>query len=59
MQGMDVGRKVLVPRVRDEKAFLEVSERRGVEREMMMEMLGKFLYFDIEEIQEEILGIFA
>jgi hypothetical protein len=52
---MEIGRKVLVPRVSDEKRFLEVSERRGIERERMIEMLGELLYFDVEEIQEEIL----
>jgi hypothetical protein len=56
---MEVGRKVLVPRVRDEKRFLEVSERRGIERERMLERLGEFLYLDIEEIQEEILEVSA
>jgi hypothetical protein len=53
---MEIGRKVLVPRVRDEKRFLMVSEKRGIERESMLEMLGELLYFDVEEIQEEMIS---
>jgi hypothetical protein len=52
---MEIGRKVLVPRVRDEKEFLEVSERKGIKREMMIKMLRELLYFDVEDIQEETL----
>jgi hypothetical protein len=52
MQEMEVGREVLVPRVRDGKGFLELSERGGGE---MLERLGEYLYFDVEEVQEEIL----
>jgi hypothetical protein len=55
IQDMEVGRKVLVPRVRDEKGFMEVSERWGMERQRMLERLSEFLYFDLEEIEEEIL----
>jgi hypothetical protein len=55
MQEMEVGRQVLVPRVRDRERFLEVSERGGGEMERMLETLGEFLYFDVEEIREEIL----
>ena len=52
---MEVGRPVLVPRVRDGKAFGEVSDRGGIERERMLEQLGEFLYFDVDEVEEEIL----
>jgi hypothetical protein len=55
MQEMEVGRQVLLPRVRDGEKFLELSERGGGERERMLERLGEFLYFDVEEIEEEIL----
>ena len=53
MQEMEVGRQVLVPRVRNEKAFVELSERQGIATERMMERLGEFLYFDVEEVAEE------
>jgi hypothetical protein len=59
MQEMEVGRQVLVPRVRDGKGFLELSERGGGERERMLERLGEFLYFDVEEVLEEILEGFV
>jgi hypothetical protein len=49
----------LVPRVRDGKGFLELSERGGGEREGMLERLGEFLYFDVEEVLEEILEGFV
>jgi hypothetical protein len=55
MQEMEVGREVLVPRVRDGKGFLELGERGGGERERMLERLEEFLYFDVEEVQEKIL----
>lgn len=55
VQEMEVGRQVLVPRVRNEKAFVELSERRGIERERMMERLGELLYFDVEEVAEEMI----
>lgn len=53
---MEVGRQVLLPRVRDGKAFVEVSERGGVERERMLEQLGQLLYFDVDEVVEEVFG---
>jgi len=56
MQEMEVGRQVLVPRIRNEKAFVELSERQGIERERMMERLGELLYFDVEEVAEEMIG---
>ena len=55
VQEMEVGRQVLVPRVRNEKAFVELSERQGVETERMMERLGELLYFDVEEVAEEMI----
>lgn len=55
MQEMEVGRQVLVPRIKDERAFLEMSERGGVERQRMLEQLGEFLYLDADEVKEEIL----
>jgi len=56
MQEMEVGRQVLVPRIRNEKAFVELSERQGIGREQVMERLGELLYFDVEEVAEEMIG---
>lgn len=55
MQEIEVGRQLLVPRVRNERAFMELSEGRGIERETMMERLGALLYFDVEEVAEEMI----
>lgn len=52
---MEVGRTVLLPRVKDRKRFMELSESRHLEREEMLEQLGDLLYFDAEEIGEEVL----
>lgn len=54
LQEMEIGSQVLVPKVRDERAFVELSERGGVERERMLEQLGQLLYFDVDEVGEEI-----
>lgn len=55
MQEMEIGRQVFVPRIRDEKAFVKLSQRRGIDRERMIERLGEFLYFDVEEVAEEMI----
>lgn len=53
---MEIGRQVLLPRVRDERAFVKVSQRRELEREKMLELLGEYLYFDVDEVEEEVFG---
>lgn len=54
MHEMEMGIEVLLPRVRDQKKFLEVSERRGGNRERVLEDLQQLLYFDVEVIEREI-----
>lgn len=54
MQEMEIGREVLLPRVKDGKKFLEVSERRVGDRESVLDELQRYLYFDFEVIEEEI-----
>ncbi|CAD0087558.1 unnamed protein product, partial [Aureobasidium vineae] len=55
MQEMEPGRRVLSPRVRDGKGFVEESQRHVVDGQDMLERLGGYLYFEIEEIEGEIL----
>lgn len=54
MQEMEIGREVLLPRVKDGKKFLEVSEQRIGNREGVLDELRRYLYFDVEVIEEEI-----
>ena len=56
-QEMEIGREVLLPRVRNGKKFLELSERRLADRERTLEELQEHSYFDVETIEEEVLDI--
>lgn len=53
MQEMEAGSKVLLPRIKDRERFMELSERRDLDRETVPERLGDLLYFDVEEVEEE------
>lgn len=55
MEEMEIGREVLLPRVRDGKRFLELSKRHVDDREWGLEELQQYLYFDVEMVQEEYL----
>ena len=56
-QEMEVGRSVLVPKVKNRLRFLELSERRGIERERILDRMGELLYLDVEEVEEEIIEL--
>lgn len=57
MEEMETGRQVLLPRVRDGKKFLDLSGHRIGDRQMALEQLQQYLYFEVEVIEEEIVDI--